>query len=304
MHPTVVHAHLPTTSVAVTGMPPPETLQKANPRLIIARVSGYGQDGPNAHLPGYASVCEAYGGFRHVNGFPGQPPVRPNISLGDTLAGFHAAFGVLLALLERTRGSAASQDASGAPGRGPIPGAAKQDGVGMHSPFAPPWLTYGLCPHRFVVRRAPAPGRGQVVDAAIYESIYNVMEAIVPEYDRFGTFNVAPLLGGERCCVVRKLRAAGNPALAALVVQEKCAARRGPRSRASRPPTRTRARMAATSSLAPTASRFLSASRTPSAGPTSCGKRDRTPPHGNSRHSRTIWPGSAPPRATGAERQV
>ena len=95
----------------------------SNPKLVYARVSGYGQTGPNAQLPGYASVCEAYGGFRHVNGFPGQPPVRPNISLGDTLAGFHAAFGVLLALLERTRPR--SEVAMTAPADGarpPLPG--------------------------------------------------------------------------------------------------------------------------------------------------------------------------------------
>ena len=131
----------PDANVSVDQLPP-EKLQKTNPRLIIARVSGYGQDGPNAHLPGYASVCEAYGGFRHVNGFPGQPPVRPNISLGDTLAGFHAAFGVLLALLERTRASAASQHTSGAQDRGPIPGT--EEDLRHRAGFAPPWLTYGL----------------------------------------------------------------------------------------------------------------------------------------------------------------
>ena len=90
---------------------------RTNPKLIYARVSGYGQTGPNAHLPGYASVCAAYGGFRHVNGFPGQPPARPNISLGDTLAGFHAAFGVLLALLERARGPNSTDGV-----RAPLPG--------------------------------------------------------------------------------------------------------------------------------------------------------------------------------------
>jgi len=200
---------------------PPETLQKTNPRLIIARVSGYGQDGPNAHLPGYASVCEAYGGFRHVNGFPGQPPVRPNISLGDTLAGFHAAFGVLLALLERTRASAPSQHNSGAPDRGPIPGTERQAAsCRIRSAMADIWPTHSpilLCV-------AQAPGCGQVVDAAIYESIYNVMEAIVPEYDRFGALLVAPTLGGKRLAVF-KLRSVSTQSWRCLCVAGKV---RGP----------------------------------------------------------------------------
>lgn len=65
------------------------------------RPSGYGQTGPDARLPGYASVCEAGSGFRSVNGFPDRPPARPNISLGDSLAGLHGAFGAVLALLAR-----------------------------------------------------------------------------------------------------------------------------------------------------------------------------------------------------------
>ena len=69
----------------------PDDLKKDNPGLISARISGYGQTGPRSHLPGYASVCEGYGGFRYVNGFPDRPPVRPNLSIGYTLAGLHAA---------------------------------------------------------------------------------------------------------------------------------------------------------------------------------------------------------------------
>ena len=65
------------------GMSPDE-LKKENPGLITARISGYGQTGPRSHLPGYASVCEGFGGFRYVNGFPDRPPVRPNLSIGDT----------------------------------------------------------------------------------------------------------------------------------------------------------------------------------------------------------------------------
>jgi crotonobetainyl-CoA:carnitine CoA-transferase CaiB-like acyl-CoA transferase len=114
----------------------PEDVQKTNPGVIYARVSGYGQTGPYSGKPGYASVCEGVGGLRYVNGFPDRPPVRPNLSLGDSLAGLHAAFGILMALYNR--------DA-----RRPV-------------------------------------GSGQVVDVAIYEAVFNMMEAVLPEYDRLG----------------------------------------------------------------------------------------------------------------------
>jgi len=107
----------------------PDTLKADNPGLIYARISGYGQTGPNAPKAGFASVCEAYGGFRYVNGFPGEPPVRPNLSIGDTLAGIHAALGVLLAYIGRQR-----------------------------------------------------DGTGQVVDVAIFEAVFNLLEAVIPEY--------------------------------------------------------------------------------------------------------------------------
>ena len=113
----------------------PDDLKKDNPGLISARISGYGQTGPRSHLPGYASVCEGYGGFRYVNGFPDRPPVRPNLSIGDTLAGFHAAMGVMLAYIQREK---------------------------------------------------DPDGKGQVVDTAIYESVFNMMEAVVPEYSGSG----------------------------------------------------------------------------------------------------------------------
>jgi crotonobetainyl-CoA:carnitine CoA-transferase CaiB-like acyl-CoA transferase len=116
------------------GMGPAE-LKQLSPELIVARVSGYGQTGPYAAQPGFASVCEGFGGFRHVNGFADRPPVRPNISMGDTLAGLHAVLGILLSLTARLRG------------------------------------------------KAPA---GQVVDVAIYESVFNLLESIVPEYDGAG----------------------------------------------------------------------------------------------------------------------
>jgi formyl-CoA transferase len=76
-------------------------LSEANPRLILCRVSGYGQTGPYAKRAGFASVAEAMGGIRHINGFPGEPPPRMHISLGDSLAGMFAAHGILAALYWR-----------------------------------------------------------------------------------------------------------------------------------------------------------------------------------------------------------
>src|SRR6185437_14411666 len=104
-----------------------EDLKKINPRIIMARVSGWGQDGPYSGKPGFASVAEAVGGLRFVTGYPDSPPVRPNLSLGDTLAGLHAAIGILVAVYHR-------------------------DVVGS--------------------------GVGQVVDVALYESVFNMMEGI------------------------------------------------------------------------------------------------------------------------------
>ncbi|WP_299776317.1 CaiB/BaiF CoA-transferase family protein [uncultured Pseudoteredinibacter sp.] len=107
----------------------PEDVKQFNPALVYARISGYGQNGPNAKKPGFASVCEAYSGFRHVNGFPGEAPVRPNLSIGDTIAGIHAALGIALALIERQKS-----------------------------------------------------GEGQTIDVALYEAMFNLLEAVVPEY--------------------------------------------------------------------------------------------------------------------------
>lgn len=111
----------------------PEDMKKRNPRLIYARISGYGQTGPYAPKPGFASVGEAFGGFRYVNGFPGEPPVRPNLSIGDTLAGIHAALGILLAYISRQN-----------------------------------------------------DGEGQVVDVAIFEAVFNLLEGVIPEFDGAG----------------------------------------------------------------------------------------------------------------------
>jgi crotonobetainyl-CoA:carnitine CoA-transferase CaiB-like acyl-CoA transferase len=79
----------------------PAELQEANPKLVIARVSGYGQTGPYAARAGFASVAEAMGGIRYINGFPGEDPPRMHISLGDSLAGMYAAQGILAALYRR-----------------------------------------------------------------------------------------------------------------------------------------------------------------------------------------------------------
>ena len=78
-----------------------EQLSDANPRIVLARVSGYGQTGPYAKRAGFASVSEAMGGIRHINGFPDQPPPRLHLSLGDSLAGMFAIQGILAALYWR-----------------------------------------------------------------------------------------------------------------------------------------------------------------------------------------------------------
>ena len=121
------------------GLGPGDCKEK-NPGLVYARISGYGQDGPYANKPGFASVCEGISGFRYVNGFPGDAPVRPNLSIGDTIAGIHAALGITLALLERERSE-------------------------EHT--------------------------GQVIDVALYEAMFNLMEAVVPEFDGAGVVRQA-----------------------------------------------------------------------------------------------------------------
>ncbi len=77
-------------------------LRERNRGIILVRVSGYGQTGPDAHKAGYASVAEAASGLRHMNGFPGGPPPRLALSLGDSLAGMFAAQGALAALYRRS----------------------------------------------------------------------------------------------------------------------------------------------------------------------------------------------------------
>jgi formyl-CoA transferase len=80
-----------------------EALHALNPRLIMLRISGYGQSGPYRDKPGFGVVAEAMGGLRHLTGEPGRVPVRAGISIGDTLASLHGVIGVLLALQHRHR---------------------------------------------------------------------------------------------------------------------------------------------------------------------------------------------------------
>ncbi|WP_207843159.1 CaiB/BaiF CoA transferase family protein [Williamsia soli] len=79
-----------------------DVLRERNRGIILVRVSGYGQTGPDAGRAGYASVAEAVSGLRHLNGYPDQPPPRLALSLGDTLAGMFAVHGALAALYRRT----------------------------------------------------------------------------------------------------------------------------------------------------------------------------------------------------------
>jgi formyl-CoA transferase len=110
-----------------------ESLAAANPRLVMARVSGFGQTGPYAKRAGYGLIGEAMGGLRAITGEPDRPPARAGVSIGDSLAATHAVMGILMALHHRER-----------------------------------------------------TGRGQVIDAAIYESVLAMMENMVTEYDITG----------------------------------------------------------------------------------------------------------------------
>ena len=79
----------------------PDDLLAANPRLIVLRISGYGQTGPYRNRPGFGVVAEAMGGMRHLTAEPGRVPVRVGVSIGDTLAALHGVIGILLALQHR-----------------------------------------------------------------------------------------------------------------------------------------------------------------------------------------------------------
>ncbi len=125
-----------------------DVLHALNPRLILTRISGYGQTGPYSHKAGYASVGEAFGGLRYPIGEPDRVPARTGTSLGDSLAATFAALGTLAALNARH-----------------------------------------------------ATGKGQIVDATIYESCMAMMESLIPDYqhgqvirERAGSFlpQIAP----------------------------------------------------------------------------------------------------------------
>ncbi len=81
----------------------PEALMQLNPRLIMLRISGYGQTGPYRDRPGFGVVAEAMSGLRHLTGEPGRVPVRVGVSIGDTLASLHGVIGILMALHHRQR---------------------------------------------------------------------------------------------------------------------------------------------------------------------------------------------------------
>ncbi|HWI99926.1 MAG TPA: CaiB/BaiF CoA-transferase family protein [Burkholderiales bacterium] len=110
-----------------------DALSRENPKLILVRISGYGQTGPYRERPGFAAIGEAMGGMRYITGFPDRPPVRPNLSVGDTLASLHGVIGALLALHHIKNG-----------------------------------------------------GQGQVIDVALYESVFNITESLLPEFDAQG----------------------------------------------------------------------------------------------------------------------
>ncbi|MBD8870684.1 CoA transferase [Nocardioides sp. MJB4] len=93
----------------------PDVLAGANPDLVVARVSAFGQTGPMAGRPGFAAVAEAFGGMRDLVGDPDRPPARVGVSIGDSIAGLYAAFGVVMSLLDRER-----RRAAGAPALSPV----------------------------------------------------------------------------------------------------------------------------------------------------------------------------------------
>ena len=85
-------------------------LHAINPKLIMLRVSGYGQTGPYKDRPGFGVIGEAMGGLRYLTGEPGRPPVRTGVSIGDTLSGLHGVIGILLALRHREQQGGVGQE--------------------------------------------------------------------------------------------------------------------------------------------------------------------------------------------------
>ena len=120
-----------------------DDLRAVNPSLVMVRISGFGQTGPMRMQPGFGAIAEAMGGMRYVTGDPDRPPMRANLSLGDSIAALHATMGALMALRHR--------DATG--GR---------------------W-------------NGEQGGEGQVVDVALTESVFNLLESTLMEYSYDGT---------------------------------------------------------------------------------------------------------------------
>jgi formyl-CoA transferase len=112
----------------------PAELEQANPSIIIARISAFGQTGPLAQRPGFAAVAEAMGGLRNLVGEADRPPSRVGVSLGDSVAGLYAAFGVLVALFQRQSGKQGER----------------------------------------------------VIDVALHEAVFSLMESLVPDYQAYG----------------------------------------------------------------------------------------------------------------------
>ncbi len=124
-----------------------EDLRQINPATIMVRLSGYGQTGPLRDLPGFGAIGESMGGIRYVSGHPDRPPVRIGISIGDSIAALHGVIGAMMALRHR--------DVTG----GRWNGKQGDDCIA---------------------------GQGQMVDVALYEVVFNMMESMVPEFDFAG----------------------------------------------------------------------------------------------------------------------
>ncbi|MBW9336293.1 CoA transferase [Herbaspirillum sp. RU 5E] len=124
-----------------------EDLKQLNPATIMVRLSGYGQTGPLRDLPGFGAIGESMGGIRYVSGHPDRPPVRIGISIGDSIAALHGVIGAMMALRHR--------DVTGG---------------------------------RWNGKQGPdcVAGQGQMVDVALYEAVFNMMESMVPEFDFAG----------------------------------------------------------------------------------------------------------------------
>ena len=122
-------------------------LLAVNPAMIMVRLSGFGQTGPMKDQPGFGAIGESMGGLRYVSGHADRPPVRVGISIGDSVAALHGVIGAMIALRHR--------DVTGGRWNG-------KHGVEC------------------------VAGQGQMVDVALYESVFNLMESLVPEFDQAG----------------------------------------------------------------------------------------------------------------------